>query len=733
MLWTPQPGTETANLEKRTVGPERLDVDQWGRVLGSATTILGECPDPKGLPKKRVGLVIGYVQSGKTLSFTTVTALARDNGFPIVIVLAGAKTNLVDQNHDRLTTDLAAGSYSWNILRDIDMNKVQDLKTAMEDWAAQQGTDKQRGLVLVAMKNKTHLWNLVNAIKASGINNQPCLIIDDEADQGSPNGRASDPDAEPTTIHKFILELQGLLPHHGLLQYTATPQAPLLANVISATSPDFFHLLEPGPDYRGGTTFFRDRTELVITIPEEDVPSTLRKIKQAPDSLKRALWHFLAGVTAGIASKQDQAGKNRSMLVHPSSAVAPHGKYRRWIQELLQEWAKVIGGTDSPAKQLLLNAHRDARADLESTGAKMPPLADMEAQLALACRRIKVTEVNNSTGETVDWSAAYAHIVIGGLAVDRGFTIQGLTVTYMPRGIGVGNVDSILQRARFYGYKAKIIDLCRVYLERDTIDAYRRIIEHEEDIRARLQQLLQEGKPLKEWRRRFLLHDSLRMTREQVYDLRLYSKPRSEWYYDNRPLLSAYDVNRQVIDGFVKKVAPVLDPKVEGLTEQMRHGRTIVNLQQVYEEVLTRVDMKVSDDPAEYTILLLFLKRELDRNPDAECLIVEMAPGAIRERSVDPETGAMTAFFMGGKPGDAQAYAGDTSIYDAARTTVQVHTLTVKREGQPDVVGVKMLAIRPPTLTDDLVAQGLAPKKRPKKPAAKATRAKPKKSRGRKA
>ncbi|MFG0219235.1 hypothetical protein ACFZDQ_10180, partial [Streptococcus suis] len=46
------------------------------------------------------------VQSGKTLSFTTVIGLARDNGFPLVILIAGNKSNLLTQSHDRLRKDL---------------------------------------------------------------------------------------------------------------------------------------------------------------------------------------------------------------------------------------------------------------------------------------------------------------------------------------------------------------------------------------------------------------------------------------------------------------------------------------------------------------------------------------------------------------------------------------------------------------------------------------------------
>src|SRR5688572_10598727 len=69
------------SYEDLTEGPESA--------LQEAQRILGRClpPDEAGTPE--TGLVVGYVQSGKTLSFETVIALARDNGFGMVIVLAG--------------------------------------------------------------------------------------------------------------------------------------------------------------------------------------------------------------------------------------------------------------------------------------------------------------------------------------------------------------------------------------------------------------------------------------------------------------------------------------------------------------------------------------------------------------------------------------------------------------------------------------------------------------------
>ncbi|MCB9109273.1 MAG: hypothetical protein H6633_34285 [Anaerolineales bacterium] len=49
--------------------------------------------------------------------------------------------------------------------------------------------------------------------------------------------------------------------------------------------------------------------------------------------------------------------------------------------------------------------------------------------------------------------------------------MEGLTVTYMPRGAGIGNADTIQQRARFFGYKRDYQQYCRIFLENRVHDA----------------------------------------------------------------------------------------------------------------------------------------------------------------------------------------------------------------------------------------------------------------------
>ncbi len=85
----------------------------------------------------------------------------------------------------------------------------------------------------------------------------------------------------------------------------------------------------------------------------------------------------------------------------------------------------------------------------------------------------------------VNWHLQY-HILIGGMMLDRGYTVEGLTVTYMPREQTAGTADNIQQRARWFGYKERYIGYCRVWLPRASIDTYSAILQHEEAMRDSL-------------------------------------------------------------------------------------------------------------------------------------------------------------------------------------------------------------------------------------------------------
>ena len=100
-LWNPIVGDETKEFLERSAPSESREM-----LEESASSILSKGVSPKAAVGTQTGLVVGYVQSGKTMSFETVAALARDNDFQIIIVVAGVTTNLLDQSTDRLASDL---------------------------------------------------------------------------------------------------------------------------------------------------------------------------------------------------------------------------------------------------------------------------------------------------------------------------------------------------------------------------------------------------------------------------------------------------------------------------------------------------------------------------------------------------------------------------------------------------------------------------------------------------
>ena len=113
--------------------------------------------------------------------------------------------------------------------------------------------------------------------------------------------------------------------------------------------------------------------------------------------------------------------------------------------------------------------------------------------------------------------------------LNRGFTIENLSMTYMPRtSAGKATADTIEQRCRFFGYKAKYIDICRVYLPAKGINDYVDYVDHEENLRGCLKQC----SSLKEFTKHknaMLIADTLNPTRTNILSKDLVRTQLSGW------------------------------------------------------------------------------------------------------------------------------------------------------------------------------------------------------------
>lgn len=694
--WKPLKGSETFDLFNYFSKEKHLDDEARANIEGEATNILSKCVPPTASEGSVTGLVVGYVQSGKTMSFTTVAAMARDNHYPMVIVISGTSVPLLGQGVSRLKQDLRISSRTdrkWQFFESPTIDSKRALESTLTDWkeAEKHGFEAETILITV-MKNHTHLENLIKLLSAVNMEGVPTLIIDDEADQASMNAQVRK-NGETSTYSKLI-NLRKAIPHHSFLQYTATPQAPLLINIIDALSPSFVEVLTPGKYYTGGKHFFIERPELIEVIPPTEIPSKDNGLTSPPETLQEALRMFLLGVAVGFL---EQSSGNRSMLVHPSRETPGHEQYFGWIERIVGAWSSVMDLDDNdPDKIELLEAFQLSYDDLIKTITNPPRFEDLIYHLKRALRKTQILEVNTREGETpeIDWKKFYSYILVGGQAMDRGFTVEGLTVTYMPRGRGVGNADTIQQRARFFGYKLGYLGFCRVYIDAQVQHAFRSYVEHEEDMRERLLTHTASGKSLKEWKRAFFLDPSLKPTRKSIHDLDYKQDSFADAWYDPKTPhdpIEAVEHNRQIVSDFTSNIKFVEDEGDSRRTDDQRHGVAKgISLKEAYEKLLTQVVTAPPDDSQKYIGLLLQIENYLEDNPDTLCDIYQMKKGESRKRRVNDKN-QIGELFQGRN--DPTGYPGDNRIRGNG-LTIQIHNLEITdSSGTVLVTNVPTLAV----------------------------------------
>ncbi|WP_414624572.1 Z1 domain-containing protein [Calothrix sp. CCY 0018] len=695
-LWSPVIGEETQVLLNHLGLP---DEESRNRIQNEAIQVMEKCVPPTSLSGSKTGIVNGLVQAGKTMGFTTVTALACDNGYRMVIVIAGTKTNLFNQSNKRLTKDLRLDIRSdrkWKYFENPRENKRRNIQSTLDTWNDSSVPEDERQIALLTvMKQNHHLQHLKDLLGNMDLQGVPVLIIDDEADQAGLNNKVNQ--GQISTIYRHLIELRQRLPHHSFLQYTATPQAPLLINIVDLLSPDFAEVLTPGADYTGGKEFFLENPKLIKTIPSEEIPTKNNEVIETPESFLYAMRLFYLGVAAGYV--QDKGRGNRSMMVHPSQKTAPHGEYFHWARQVNNQWKKIISEDTKELSQIkLLGDFNKAYQDLVQTVPDLPSFEELVNTLPRAINQTNIQEINATGGKTpqIDWRNEYAHILIGGQAMDRGFTVEGLTVSYMPRGAGVGNADTLQQRARFFGYKRSYLGYCRVFLEQDVKDAFISYVEHEEEIREQLK--IYGSRPLSDWKRAFLMGNALKKpTRKNVLDLPLMRGGFSnDWYAPNYPHDSDENVintNRELVDKFWSHLTH-MDEKQFGKILVKKHSfATDIPLQKTFEQLIINFRTTHPSDSLRLTGLILQVGHYLKQNPDELCDIYFIDKGNHQRKRTVGNSGKLNLFQGRDASSEPGKYPGDRKIKVDDKLTIQIHKLKLHLDEEEEIDNVRVIAI----------------------------------------
>ena len=669
-------------------------------------------------------------QSGKTLSFTTLTALARDNNYQIVIVLAGISTNLVNQSFNRLQNDLDINQgfhRKWVMLNNPKdpIRNPQDKNTIqreLQNWKKSDTPDDfKKTLLITVMKNTSHLKNLLSVLKKLDLSKVPTLIIDDEGDQASMNTRASSnarrerngeilTEIQMSTIYRRIRDLKSILPHHTFIQYTATPQAPLFINILDNLSPNFIQLLTPGEKYTGGRAFCQENHFIVRNIPYSEIYNDDNVFEEAPETLKEATRVFFLSVTSGrlLGAKKGNP-KNRSMMVHPSRLVEEHDTYYYWVMHIKSLWEKVLLERDDndETKQQIISEFKEAYKDLKTNAPEIQSFEVLLETLGHNISNTAVEQLNSRAGSSVDWNSNYSFILVGGQAMDRGFTVEGLTITYMPRSMGVGNADTIQQRARFFGYKKDFLGHCRVYLDAENIHLFSEYVNHEEDIRKKLFEHKLSGQHLNEMERRFVLNEMFRLTRTNVLSEDLTRTTfGNKWVRIKAPHDSEIIIesNRKVFNAFVEKYKSDFseDDGHKDRTAEQKHLVAKIPLKELFQDLLNELKFTRQTDSTTYTNLKSVIDLYTDEFPPEDSFVYLIAKGNPRTRRLKKDE--IQQLFQGKNPRTGEIiYPGDEKIKSEDSVTVQVHNLDFRDTEHENIITIAVWV--PARLSQSLISK----------------------------
>ena len=681
-----------------------LDEDEFDSLVSETGHILSRCSDPKLNQEQDVThLTVGYVQSGKTLSFTALTALAADNGYRIVIYLAGTKNNLLSQTTKRLTKDLITSSSlnnAYKIFENPTESKILEIRNKLR-------LSSKPTVLITLLKHYDHINKLAEIFKSQPIkkelDKQGVLIIDDEADQASLNGFSyvnskkkstssewdEETDNKESSTYASILNLRAAMPNHSYVQYTATPQGPLLISIMDLLSPESHTVLTPGKKYTGGKTYFKDYPDLIISIPDNEVFHYKdNPLKFPPNSLKEALQVYILGVA--LITNFWNKEKFLSMMVHADRQKDVSRLFYTWVSELIDRWTTILNlengdiGREDLDKEFKEIYEKEA-TKFYSAEDNIPSFNVIKPLIADA---INDTQINLIISDTdaeaeVDWESSSSHILVGADMLNRGFTVENLAVTYMPRYTkGKSNADTIQQRCRFFGYKQKYLKSCRVYLPTDSIIEYVDYVEHEEEMRT----WLKNNDSLENVERQLMLAEKLNATRKNILPYNIVQTKMKGWHAMNA--LNSIELNKKVVSDFLNaNQFELWNPQYE--TQDRKHRISTVSVEKAI-DFLTQFKFGNYADTArkQATIRYLQYLSSESEKPITHIHFIQMAyESEYRMRNFNPNTLKIDQLFTGRSTSGSETYPGDREIKLEDSICLQIHTVKLQCNQTNRLVG----------------------------------------------
>ena len=492
-----------------------------------STSILNRLGNPNQPEFSKKGLVIGHVQAGKTANYTALINKALDVGYKIIIVMAGTLETLRAQTQKR-----------FSIFKNDNAHVIHLITNAHHDFNRRDtyrngGIPSQQPLLLIIKKNKDTLHSVLTWFKRafSPVDRakRPVLIIDDEADNASINTK----EEEVTAINAAIRALihPSVFPKCSYVGYTATPYANIFIEPESYEQSigddlfprNFIYCLSTPDSYMGAKELFLRNIDIenfddinnphapeVRTIPEEEssiLPVNHKRtfqLREMPPSLKEAILTFLLAKTIRVLRGDIHA--HCGMLIHVSRYTDVQQHVAKFVEDAFREYAIEIASYSACAEwqesELMIDLFHTWKKQYSDIKNLTLPNNTLLSWDVIRCKlpeilpEIEFFCINSETPpekrlDYDNYREGLTAIVIGGMSVARGITIEGLVCSYFVRNTKL--YDTLMQMGRWFGHRRGYRDLCRIFMRKETQNWFEHIALATEELRDSIRCMKETG------------------------------------------------------------------------------------------------------------------------------------------------------------------------------------------------------------------------------------------------
>lgn len=531
---------EGPNLDRdRYWPPVRHDIEEdlgeaaLGSIDRASSEVIANSGTPY-LPKLNTrGLVLGYVQSGKTTNFLSVIAKAADEGYRLIIVLAGMTNSLREQTQERLQEALTTGQTGqyWTVLTqpNEDFHPNNSLGEKLYN-------ESERQLIIIKKNGhrlkKLNKW-LDDVSRKMGRLTAPVLVIDDEADQASVNVAATAREKNRRSVINAQISTLLDRPRTSYIAYTATPFANILIDPNDGTDlyPENFITVLNRPDGYFGSEQLFGRDAVQGEDPADIGESTLDACREIAaddvdairppsrgidewsptlsDSLRDAIrWFLLATATRWI---RGQRNKHSSMLVHSSPRVQAHELVAEVVSSAVREMAVKISDPGFRGELEVFWQEENAKQPQNPAYGPGVTFDAVYEMLQSVLDEVKVVVDNGSSDERIDYSEpGQTVIAVGGNTLSRGLTLEGLVCSYFARVSRT--YDTLLQMGRWFGFRRGYEDLVRIWMTPSLTEWFHDLATVEADLRRDIASYSYEGLTPADFRAKIRLHPAMQVT-----------------------------------------------------------------------------------------------------------------------------------------------------------------------------------------------------------------------------